>query len=244
MHRSARCYGSMAMTGSSWTRARRGPSRSAPRTAWPPSSPSAAVPSRHHRDASWWRRFEVTRHRSSRTWGPHGHASKSRSGGTDGRGALGRASGADPCGGAGARRGRRGRSCSGGLSGPSLRELHLLPRHCTDAAVHCELWRDLTRRAPAEVRDVPATMLAVSSWLDGDGAMAWAALDEVKDRDSRLAQWLELLLRNAVDPQVWEGWRTPSSASSVWQARPSQGAKRRAQHHGPGPTAEGPSIGV
>jgi hypothetical protein len=39
-----------------------------------------------------------------------------------------------------------------------------------DAESHCSLWRDLTRRAPAEVRTPAATMLAFSSWLAGNGA--------------------------------------------------------------------------
>jgi hypothetical protein len=44
---------------------------------------------------------------------------------------------------------------------------------------HVALWTDLTRRAPDEVRAAPASMLGFASWLNGDGARAWCALDQV-----------------------------------------------------------------
>src|SRR3546814_10654640 len=44
---------------------------------------------------------------------------------------------------------------------------------------HMALWNDLTRRAPDEVRAAPASMLGFASWLHGDGAKAWCALDQV-----------------------------------------------------------------
>ena len=46
-----------------------------------------------------------------------------------------------------------------------------------NAATHVSLWTDLTKRAPAEVRAAPASLLAFGSWLSGHGAMAWCALD-------------------------------------------------------------------
>ncbi len=39
------------------------------------------------------------------------------------------------------------------------------------------LWTECTRRAPAPLDAAPATLLAVSAWLRGDGAMARIALD-------------------------------------------------------------------
>ena len=39
------------------------------------------------------------------------------------------------------------------------------------------LWTECTRRAPAPLDAAPATLLAVSAWLRGDGAMANVALD-------------------------------------------------------------------
>jgi hypothetical protein len=46
-----------------------------------------------------------------------------------------------------------------------------------DAAAAEQLWTECTRRAPAPLDAAPATLLAVSCWLRGDGAMANVALD-------------------------------------------------------------------
>jgi Domain of unknown function (DUF4192) len=46
-----------------------------------------------------------------------------------------------------------------------------------DAAAAEVLWTECTRRAPAPLDAAPATLLAVSAWLRGDGAMANIALD-------------------------------------------------------------------
>ena len=46
-----------------------------------------------------------------------------------------------------------------------------------DAAAAETLWTECTRRAPAPLDAAPATLLAVSAWLRGDGAMANIALD-------------------------------------------------------------------
>lgn len=46
-----------------------------------------------------------------------------------------------------------------------------------DAAAAEVLWTECTRRAPAPLDAAPATLLAVSAWLRGDGAMAGVALD-------------------------------------------------------------------
>jgi hypothetical protein len=45
-----------------------------------------------------------------------------------------------------------------------------------DAAAAEQLWTECTRRAPAPLDAAPATLLAVSTWLRGDGAMADIAL--------------------------------------------------------------------
>jgi hypothetical protein len=39
------------------------------------------------------------------------------------------------------------------------------------------LWTECTRRGPAPFDAAPATLLAVSAWLRGDGAMANVALE-------------------------------------------------------------------
>ncbi|MGY1690972.1 DUF4192 domain-containing protein [Geodermatophilus sp. SYSU D01105] len=46
-----------------------------------------------------------------------------------------------------------------------------------DAAAAEALWTECTRRAPAPLDAAPATLLAVSAWLRGDGALANVALE-------------------------------------------------------------------
>ena len=46
-----------------------------------------------------------------------------------------------------------------------------------------QLWTECTRRAPAPLDAAPATLLAVSAWLRGDGAMANVALARALDSD-------------------------------------------------------------
>ena len=53
----------------------------------------------------------------------------------------------------------------------------------SEAAAAEQLWTECTRRAPAPLDAVPATLLAVSAWLRGDGAMANIALDRAVDSD-------------------------------------------------------------
>jgi hypothetical protein len=50
-----------------------------------------------------------------------------------------------------------------------------------DAAAAELLWTECTRRAPAPLDAAPATLLAVSAWLRGDGAMANVALERALD---------------------------------------------------------------
>jgi len=50
-----------------------------------------------------------------------------------------------------------------------------------DAPAAEVLWTECTRRAPAPLAAAPATLLAVSAWLRGDGAMANVALDRALD---------------------------------------------------------------
>ncbi|WP_183097383.1 DUF4192 domain-containing protein [Nocardioides pelophilus] len=74
-----------------------------------------------------------------------------------------------------------------------------------NTASHIALWRDLTRRAPEEVRAAPASMLGFASWLRGDGAKAWCALDQVPvDRPYSMAAIVASALQNGLHPREWE----------------------------------------
>jgi hypothetical protein len=59
------------------------------------------------------------------------------------------------------------------------------------------LWTEVTRRVPRPLDAAPATLLAVTAWVRGDGAMANVALDRALD--SEPGQAMALLLRAALD---------------------------------------------
>jgi hypothetical protein len=63
-----------------------------------------------------------------------------------------------------------------GLRDQALRDRALELALGPDAAAAEQLWTECTRRAPAPLDAAPATLLAVSAWLRGDGAMADVAL--------------------------------------------------------------------
>jgi hypothetical protein len=64
-----------------------------------------------------------------------------------------------------------------GLRDPAVRDRALALALGPDAAAAEQLWTECTRRAPAPLDAAPATLLAVSTWLRGDGAMADVALN-------------------------------------------------------------------
>lgn len=74
-----------------------------------------------------------------------------------------------------------------------------------DARRHLELWRALVRRCPAPLLPAPATLLAFAAWLDGNGALAWCALDRVAAVDPAypMAGFVGTLLEQAVPPATW-----------------------------------------
>lgn len=74
-----------------------------------------------------------------------------------------------------------------------------------NVASHVALWTDLTRRAPDEVRTAPATMLAFGSWLRGDGARAWCALDQIPlGPPYSMAAIVASMLEHGLHPREWE----------------------------------------
>jgi Domain of unknown function (DUF4192) len=64
------------------------------------------------------------------------------------------------------------------------------------------LWTECTRRAPTPLDAAPATLLAVSAWLRGDGAMANVALSRALDSepDYALARLLAQALAACIAP--------------------------------------------
>ena len=113
-----------------------------------------------------------------------------------------------------------------------------------NARVFSEFWQDLVRRAPREVRDAPATLLALSSFLEGDGAKAWTALDQVSEHDL-LADLMTLALEQAVDPKGWDTFKPPAPGSAAMQQAALRNAisqdRRGPEKNGPGgPGVTGP----
>ncbi len=74
-----------------------------------------------------------------------------------------------------------------------------------NSAVHVELWRGLVRRAPLDLLAAPAALLGFAAWLDGDGALAWCAVERCREAepDYNLARLLSEALVAAIDPATW-----------------------------------------
>ncbi|MCZ2860131.1 DUF4192 domain-containing protein [Blastococcus sp. VKM Ac-2987] len=88
-----------------------------------------------------------------------------------------------------------------------------------DAVAAELLWTECTRRAPAPLDAAPATLLAVSAWLRGDGALANVALDRALAGDPgyALARLLSQGLAACLPPGELRALiaRAPSGAPGV-----------------------------
>jgi len=108
---------------------------------------------------------------------------------------------------------------------------------------HQALWIDLTRRAPDQVRAPAASLAAFSSWLAGDGAKAWCALDQVPvAQPYSMAAIVAGVLEAALPPGEWDDHRTvlaglTSELDESFVPRPMAASNR----HPPPPG--GPSVG-
>jgi hypothetical protein len=89
-----------------------------------------------------------------------------------------------------------------GLRDTAVRDRALELALGEDAAAAEQLWTECTRRAPAPLDAAPATLLAVSAWLRGDGALADIALTRALagSPDYVLARLLARALSAAVPP--------------------------------------------
>ena len=75
-----------------------------------------------------------------------------------------------------------------------------------DAEGHVELWRELVRRAPRDLLPGASSLLAFAAWQQGDGALAWCALDRCLevDPDYSMAHCVADILGAAIPPGVWK----------------------------------------
>lgn len=99
---------------------------------------------------------------------------------------------------------------------------------------HVALWTDMTKRAPDEVRAAPASMLGFASWLNGNGAMAWCALDQVpRDRPYALAGLVAIAVQTGMHPRDWEAVRSQHPQRST-DLGSDFAAQQRSVQRGPG----------
>ncbi|WP_347057284.1 DUF4192 domain-containing protein [Blastococcus sp. HT6-30] len=91
-----------------------------------------------------------------------------------------------------------------------------------DAVAAELLWTDCTRRAPAPLDAAPATLLAVSAWLRGDGALANVALDRAlrSDPGYSLARLLSQALAACLPPAELRTLIVRAGAPGLPRARP------------------------
>jgi hypothetical protein len=89
-----------------------------------------------------------------------------------------------------------------GLRDPAVRDRAFGLALGADATAAEILWTECTRRAPVPLDAAPATLLAVSAWLRGDGAMANVALARARASDpgERLAVLLDEALADCMKP--------------------------------------------
>jgi hypothetical protein len=85
---------------------------------------------------------------------------------------------------------------------PTVRDRALVLALGDEASAAETLWTECTRRAPQPFDAAPATLVAVSAWLRGDGAMANIALDRAlaSDPGNRLARLLAPALEACLHP--------------------------------------------
>ena len=73
------------------------------------------------------------------------------------------------------------------------------------AAAHVELWSDALRRSPGELAGPVGALLGLAAWLEGNGALAWCAVDRALAAEPGcvLAHLVGELLEDAVPPSTW-----------------------------------------
>ena len=87
-----------------------------------------------------------------------------------------------------------------------LRDVAWAEMDHANARQHVALWLDVVRRAPADLRAAPASLLGFAAWLSGHGALAWCAVERAQEADPGygLAGLLSTALAGGVPPSAWE----------------------------------------
>jgi hypothetical protein len=109
-----------------------------------------------------------------------------------------------------------------------------------NATAHTALWTDLTRRAPDEVRTPAASLLAFSSWLGGDGAKAWCALDQIPECPPYpMAALIATVLQEGGHPDLWERAAATGQETETYDPPPPTHRHGRDIPNGPGAPGRG-----
>jgi hypothetical protein len=84
------------------------------------------------------------------------------------------------------------------------------------ARAYVEFWSDMVRRTPEELVPGPASVLAFTAWLAGEGALAWCAVDRARavDPEHSLAGLVAEMLMSATSPELWEVLAQPAAESA------------------------------
>lgn len=88
---------------------------------------------------------------------------------------------------------------------PDLRDLAWATLTRADAGRHVTLWRGVVRRCPEELIASAAALLGFVAWLDGEGALAWCAVDRAlqAEPDHSMARLVADCLESALPPSAW-----------------------------------------
>jgi hypothetical protein len=109
----------------------------------------------------------------------------------------------------------------------SLREVVWARMSRPEALAHAAWWAELLRRSPWDLCAGPASLLAFSAWLDGQGALARCALERcfAVDPGDPLGQYVAALLESATPPAVWSP--LPETALRVFATAPAPDDQER-----------------
>lgn len=93
-----------------------------------------------------------------------------------------------------------------GVTNTSLRDVVWAEISRENAAGCVALFGDLVRRAPSQVGAPVAGLLAFAAWMQGNGALAWCAIDRCMemDPDYAMGRMVAAALTAAIPPSEWE----------------------------------------
>ncbi|PUA79697.1 DUF4192 domain-containing protein [Nocardioides currus] len=84
------------------------------------------------------------------------------------------------------------------------------------ARTYVEFWSDVVRRTPEVLVPGPASVLAFTAWLAGEGALAWCAVDLARSvaPQHSLARLVADLLTSATSPDLWASMTRPGEGAA------------------------------